>query len=204
MIRLTITERGGAPKSYTFPKDDITIGRAQNNDIILPRNNISKKHTRVFRSKGALLVRDMDSTNGTFLNGRRIRGDETLQPGDRIFLADFVLIIEGDESAQTPAPPEARKTAGPPPLPDEGGLDFPSTASAEVDEVSALPLDPSDLEPASTGPFGAGAAQARARTKPFAAPVVDRELEPEPEPEPEKPTPPPPVDFGEIAAVDVA
>jgi len=130
MIRLSIAERNGQPKLFTFPKDDITIGRAQGNDVILPRNNISKRHTRIFRRQGKLVVRDLDSTNGTFLNGRRIHDDELLHAGDRIFLADFVLIIEEDESAATPVPPEL-KAAVPPPLPAE-----------EMESVSeAEPLD---------------------------------------------------------------
>jgi len=153
MIRLTITERGGAPKQFTFPKDDITIGRSQGNDVILPRNNISKRHTRVLRHGGALVVRDLESTNGTFLNGKRIRGDEKLQAGDRIFLADFVLIIEEDESAATPAPPEAKRVAGPPPLPTEKpAAKPPALPGSADDDLSAMPLGPGDLESVAAEP----------------------------------------------------
>ncbi|MBN1772949.1 MAG: FHA domain-containing protein [Deltaproteobacteria bacterium] len=138
MIRLSIAERSGQPKLFTFPKDDITIGRAQGNDVILPRNNISKRHTRVFRRQGKLVVRDLDSTNGTFLNGRRIHDDEVLHAGDRIFLADFVLIIEEDENAATPVPPEL-KSAAPPPLPADD-LESVSEAEAEpLDEPEGRP-----------------------------------------------------------------
>ena len=135
MIRLSIAERSGQPKLFTFPKDDITIGRAQGNDVILPRNNISKRHTRVFRRQGKLVVRDLDSTNGTFLNGRRIHDDEVLHAGDRIFLADFVLIIEEDENAATPVPPELKSVA-PPPLPAD---DLESLSEAEAEPLDDEP-----------------------------------------------------------------
>jgi pilus assembly protein CpaF len=149
MIRLSIAERSGQPKLFTFPKDDITIGRAQGNDVILPRNNISKRHTRVFRRQGKLVVRDLDSTNGTFLNGRRIHDDEVLHAGDRIFLADFVLIIEEDENAATPVPPDL-KAAAPPPLPPED-MESLSEAEAEpLDEPEGRPTiaaeEPAELQ----------------------------------------------------------
>jgi pilus assembly protein CpaF len=170
MIRMSIAERSGQPKLFTFPKDDITIGRAQGNDIILPRNNISKRHTRIFRRQGKLVVRDLDSTNGTFLNGRRTHEDEVLHAGDRIFIADFVLIVEEDESAATPVPPELKQSA-PPPLPadeaeeaspdDMEELDGRETIPAE--DPSEISLSPSDLETAPPDMVLADLAKAAAR-----------------------------------------
>jgi pilus assembly protein CpaF len=173
MIRMSIAERSGQPKLFTFPKDDITIGRAQGNDIILPRNNISKRHTRIFRKGGKLVVRDLDSTNGTFLNGRRIHDDEMLHAGDRIFLADFVLIVEEDEQAATPVPPELKPSV-PPPLPPAGQEEIPELeARAAVEqEPSEISLSPSDLETAPPDMVLSDLAKAAARrAAPEAAPL---------------------------------
>ena len=56
MIKLTITEKGGEPKSLSFDKDEISIGRVTGNDIVLPKGNVSKRHSRIARREGVLEV----------------------------------------------------------------------------------------------------------------------------------------------------
>ena len=74
MIKLTLTEKGGEPKVLTFDKDEITIGRVTGNDIVLAKGNISKRHTRLTKREGGMEIADLKSTNGTYVNGRKIAG----------------------------------------------------------------------------------------------------------------------------------
>jgi pSer/pThr/pTyr-binding forkhead associated (FHA) protein len=95
----------------------LTIGRSSRNDIILPDSTVSKRHAVVGRVKGKTVVKDMDSHNGTFVNGERIRKAE-LSSGDhlkvgrvnlRFFQAGESLAGSGAESAPSA---QSRKKLG--------------------------------------------------------------------------------------------
>ena len=63
-----------------------TIGRSREADIVLDDANVSRKHAEVRPSGGSWIVRDLDSTNGVKVNGRRIQGPQSLKVGDVIEL----------------------------------------------------------------------------------------------------------------------
>ena len=97
MIKLTLTEKGGEPKVLSFDKDEITIGRVSGNDIVLAKGNVSKRHSRLALRGTQIEVSDLKSTNGTYVNGRKISGPTLLGPNDRIYVGDFLIGIEGAE-----------------------------------------------------------------------------------------------------------
>jgi pilus assembly protein CpaF len=102
MIKLTLTEKGGEPKLLTFDKDEITIGRVSGNDIVLAKGNVSKRHSR-FTAKpgGQIEVADLKSTNGTYVNGRKIAAPTVLGAADRVYVGDFLITIDlGGAAAQ--------------------------------------------------------------------------------------------------------
>ena len=71
-----------------------TIGRSRQCDITLDDPNISREHAEVRPSNGAWFVRDLGSTNGTALNGRRVNGSEQVNPGDTIEIGTSVITFE--------------------------------------------------------------------------------------------------------------
>ena len=95
MIKLTLTEKGGEPKVLTFDKDEITIGRVSGNDIVLAKGNISKRHSRLTMRGGEMEIADLKSTNGTYVNGRKITGPTPIAASDRVYVGDFLIGIEG-------------------------------------------------------------------------------------------------------------
>src|SRR6476646_1505283 len=95
MIKLTLTEKGGDSKLLTFDKDEITIGRVSGNDIVLAKGNISKRHTRLTKREGGMEIADLKSTNGTYVNGRKIAGPTAVAPSDRIYVGDFLIGLDG-------------------------------------------------------------------------------------------------------------
>ncbi|MBL8601429.1 MAG: Flp pilus assembly complex ATPase component TadA [Myxococcales bacterium] len=98
MLTLIVTEKGGTPKRMEFDRDEVTVGRVPGNDIVLPKGNVSKRHSRVVRQDGRFFVVDLKSTNGTYLNGRRITTPSVVRPGDKIYIGDFVVMVEmGDQ-----------------------------------------------------------------------------------------------------------
>jgi hypothetical protein len=86
-----------------------TIGRAAPSEVVLARSDVSRTHCRIASDADGLVVADLNSTNGTFLNDRRITQPTPLKPGDRLRVGSFVLRYDTDASAtestqRAPAP----------------------------------------------------------------------------------------------------
>jgi pilus assembly protein CpaF len=111
MFTVTITEKGGNVTVRDFDQPEVTIGRIQGNDVVLPKSNISKRHARIVNSAGSFVVIDSKSTNGTYINGKRIDAPYDLRVGDKIFVGDFTLEVESQ--------PSRSKSQPPPPPPEE-------------------------------------------------------------------------------------
>ncbi|MCA9625866.1 MAG: FHA domain-containing protein, partial [Myxococcales bacterium] len=96
MISIVISEKGGAERRERYEQNEITIGRVKGNDVLLPKGNVSKRHARLIMRDGRFIVTDLKSTNGTYVNHRRITHATLVREGDRIYIGDFVLRIDGD------------------------------------------------------------------------------------------------------------
>ena len=85
----------GADPSFTFrilPGHEKTIGRATRADFIVDANMVSRLHCRVAAGATALEVVDLDSTNGTFVNGSRVNR-APLKDGDRLGVGPVELVV---------------------------------------------------------------------------------------------------------------
>lgn len=95
MLHLRIIS--GPSKGRTVSLDQahlpLTIGRDPENRIALEHNAISRFHCRIHAESGAYYVEDLGSTNGTYLNGRRVE-KENLSPGDELIVANVGMVIE--------------------------------------------------------------------------------------------------------------
>jgi pilus assembly protein CpaF len=95
---IILTEKGGATQRLDFECEEITIGRVDENDICLPKGNISKKHTKIVVKDGKIIVLDLKSTNGTYVNGKKLAGPQVISPDDKVFIGDFILNVEPPDS----------------------------------------------------------------------------------------------------------
>ncbi len=91
-----IAEKGGAERREVFDRSEISVGRVQGNELVLPKGNVSKKHVRITYRDGRFVVTDLKSTNGTYVNGRKIAQATIVRDGDKVYIGDFVLRFEGD------------------------------------------------------------------------------------------------------------
>jgi hypothetical protein len=72
------------------------IGRSRECDVVLSDQNVSRKHAEVRPSGGKWIVKDLGSTNGVKVNGRRITGAQSLKPGDTIELGTSTIGFDLD------------------------------------------------------------------------------------------------------------
>jgi hypothetical protein len=77
---------------------EVAIGR-QDADLVVEDPEVSRRHAVLRRSGGSVVVEDLDSTNGTFVNGERIRGPIKVGPGDQVRVGRTTLEIEPDQRA---------------------------------------------------------------------------------------------------------
>lgn len=122
---IVITEKGGTPRSEEFEANELTIGRVNGNHIVLPKGNISKKHSRIVKKDGKFIIVDLKSTNGTYVNGNRIATPVVLKDTDKVYIGDFILqILEAD------------------PPPDANSILFQGTVDPSPMIAGPIPLSP--------------------------------------------------------------
>ena len=82
----------GPLKGKTFElSDELTIGRAEKCHLVVDDTYVSQVHARIYGKGEAVMVEDLGSTNGTYLNRRRITSPTEVQRGDRIKIGKSVL-----------------------------------------------------------------------------------------------------------------
>ncbi|HZH40680.1 MAG TPA: FHA domain-containing protein, partial [Gemmatimonadales bacterium] len=72
----------------------VNVGRADYNDVVVPDPSVSTSHAKLQRREGVWVLVDLDSTNGTFVDGERVKGDAPLAPGASVRLGDVQLVFE--------------------------------------------------------------------------------------------------------------
>jgi len=156
---ISLREKGGPVENHSFDKDEIYIGRVRDNDIVLAKNNISKKHACIRYEQGRLMLIDLKSTNGSYINGRRIEEPYELRDGDKIHIGDFTLEIDTLANDDDESPPEIKpfeSTSLPvstPVLESQNTAhlsvqETPGTDTVEEEDWGVSSGFPEDLEPA--------------------------------------------------------
>lgn len=86
----------GSTHSFVVDGRPLTIGRAPDNALVIHDTRASRHHARLFSRSGVLLISDLGSTNGSWVNDRRV-AEMALGEGDRIRLGDTILVVESVE-----------------------------------------------------------------------------------------------------------
>ncbi len=142
---------GGAMRAYTIQGGDLRLGRSSKCDIVIVQPEVSRTHARLFWQDDGYWVEDLSSTNGTWLNGRRLPPHEPapLKPGDVIGLGpnvrlEFHVLEIGVEPTQAvPMAPEAEDEA---PEEDENFWSSSPWEGEPADEDAEAP--PAQAQPA--------------------------------------------------------
>lgn len=93
--RFVVTEPKAARGATFAIGEELTIGRAGTCTIGMPDDTfVSQLHARVFRDAGSTMIEDLGSTNGTYVNGKRVAAAEVLTRGDRVQIGTTVFEAE--------------------------------------------------------------------------------------------------------------
>jgi len=110
-------------KVIPLTENEMTLGRADENDIVIRVAEVSRRHAILTRQEDRYLIRDLGSTNGTFVDRKRIGGKYLLEPGDTIMLGDAVYLtfdVEADRvDSLEDTPPSPMEVPQPPPPPPQ-------------------------------------------------------------------------------------
>lgn len=88
--------RDGPRKGTRLPVRSFVanVGRAEYNDVMLDDRSVSAQHAKLQRREGIWILVDLESTNGTFVDGERVVGESPLAPGSMVRFGDVQLIFE--------------------------------------------------------------------------------------------------------------
>jgi len=113
MYSLNITHKQQAVDEYILRHETVTVGRGGDNDIQLNDTTISQRHAQFVVSPRGLTIEDLGSTNGTYVNGRRINQHQ-LKYGDVVMIGQHQMRFESlghpDEDEQEPTLQMSRNT----------------------------------------------------------------------------------------------
>jgi len=147
MLHVEIKGSDGESRTFSFDKNSVMIGRAAGNDICLDEKGVSRYHARLSVEENNVIVQDLNSTNGTFVNALQIDRTSVAEE-DKITIGDVMLstrldfsegdAVNGSGSSASPLPPLADE------MPEQV-VDDEDTQDADYEaeeEAEATPLEP--------------------------------------------------------------
>jgi hypothetical protein len=93
-----LLESGGERREIKVA-GSLTVGRAQTAGVYLDDKTLSREHTKFYVENGKLFVRDLESKNGTYLNGTLVKNTQPLKNGDRVKVGVATFTVMADDAA---------------------------------------------------------------------------------------------------------
>ncbi len=109
-----VLQQGTTTKEIGWDQPALSVGRDSSNDIVIEHRLASRRHARFERDDAGFYVRDLDSTNGTFVNGERIEGARLLHANDEVWIGDTIITFRDPEATVKGTPPPIVRQALPP------------------------------------------------------------------------------------------
>ena len=98
MVKLVVLSEGFAGKTCELTADKLTIGRVEDNGFQIPEGSISGRHCEVRLKEGKVYVKDLGSTNGTFIGGKKVNSEALLRPGKILRLGQVEIRLETEKN----------------------------------------------------------------------------------------------------------
>jgi pSer/pThr/pTyr-binding forkhead associated (FHA) protein len=94
-VKLVMFKADGQRKDFPIINPTTIIGRGENCDLRIPLLSVSRRHCELHISSGAVKVKDVSSSNGTYVNNKRIN-EAAVAPGDRLAVGPIVFTVQID------------------------------------------------------------------------------------------------------------
>jgi FHA domain/Integrin beta chain VWA domain len=78
---------------YSLLKDEVSLGRGEDNDVVIPHASVSRIHARLMRRDGGYELTDLNSTNGSYVDERQVRGSTVVHSGSQLRLGDIRFVL---------------------------------------------------------------------------------------------------------------
>jgi len=114
MAKLQVLSGSMAGQTYELKVETTTVGRVEDNAFQIAEPSVSSHHCEILLKGNDVVIRDLNSTNGSFINGDKIT-EAVLKPGQTLRLGQIELRI--DDGSPMPAPSVAKPAAGSAPAP---------------------------------------------------------------------------------------
>jgi pSer/pThr/pTyr-binding forkhead associated (FHA) protein len=140
--------RGRSTSTTLKLTDDVTsLGRHDDCVIRIKSAQVSRRHCELFEVGGQLMLRDLGSANGTFVNGKRVSGESPLKHGDELTVGAVTLRVAklGQPASPLPASPASKPKAGDTAVLD--ALEIDSGADEGDDEEFEMEFDDGEAVP---------------------------------------------------------
>ena len=94
LFRLVVEKNGKRGKAVELRAATARVGRSHGNEIRIPSAEVSRRHCQLRVEDGLLKVEDLESVNGTYLNGDLLTGEAVVRPGDRLDVGPVTFVVE--------------------------------------------------------------------------------------------------------------
>jgi pSer/pThr/pTyr-binding forkhead associated (FHA) protein len=157
---VVLTPGANQGKSLEIKLSQFVVGRDPQCHLRPASPMISKRHCAILVREGKAFVRDFDSTNGTFINNKPVKGEMELHNGDQLKIGPllFAAKLETSTPVNRPTPPPANKPKTKAVLPGKSPTPLPATiarpaaaaatiaTASEADAASTIPSDDSSKD----------------------------------------------------------
>src|SRR6267142_3598391 len=112
MAKLVLLSAGMSGRTHELKVDKTTIGRVDDNTFQIPEPSVSSHHCEIFLRGSDVVVHDLNSTNGTYVNGEKVT-ESVIKPGQVLRLGQIEMRLETDSTLSSAIPSSTSSTSAP-------------------------------------------------------------------------------------------
>jgi pSer/pThr/pTyr-binding forkhead associated (FHA) protein len=136
-VKLVVEKGSTKRQTWHLHHKDTVVGRRRDCDLRILSSEVSRRHCLLHIDDGYVNVEDLDSINGTFVNGSRVVGKQLLRPGDHLEVGPLEFVVEYEPPPGQDLPDHQRSPAQEPSAVEQAVYDV----QPSVDEKSKSALD---------------------------------------------------------------
>ena len=102
MAKLVLLSEGLTGRTHELIAEKTTVGRIEENTFPIPDPSVSSRHCEILLRGADVVIKDLNSTNGTFIEGQQISGEAVLKPGQILRLGQIQMRLETGTAAAMP------------------------------------------------------------------------------------------------------